>query len=54
MECPECKNNAEQLCMYGIEEEINIDYYCEKCGTIITLTWKPGKRAKQYKQGEEI
>jgi ribosomal protein S27E len=47
MECPECKNETEQLCMYGNNEEINIDHYCKQCGTLVTLTWKPGKRAKK-------
>jgi hypothetical protein len=45
MECPECREQMNQLCMYGpeSEEEINIDFHCEKCGTLATLKWKPGK-----------
>jgi hypothetical protein len=45
MKCTECENEMNQLCMYGTEEVINTDHYCEKCGTLTTLTWKPGKRA---------
>jgi len=46
MECPECKAFMEQICMYGTEEEINIDYHCENCGCIATLKWIPCKKAK--------
>jgi uncharacterized Zn finger protein len=46
MECPECKEQMNQLCMYGIDDNMNIDLYCEKCGTFATISWKPGKRAR--------
>jgi hypothetical protein len=54
MECPECREQMNQLCMYGpeSEEEINIDYHCEKCGTLATLKWKPGKRKAPEKKSE--
>lgn len=47
MKCPECSEEMQQLCMYGNEEEINIDGHCENCGTVATLKWEPGKKKKQ-------
>ena len=52
MECPECKEIMESISMSGTDEEINVDYYCEKCGTQARLTWTPGKRVNN--QGDEI
>jgi len=47
MKCPECSEEMEQLCMYGNDEDINIDWHCENCGTCATLHWTPGKKKKQ-------
>jgi hypothetical protein len=44
MECPECHKEMEQLCMYGNDEEINIDWHCEHCQCCATLKWTPKKR----------
>ena len=44
MDCPECKEIMEQICMSGTNEEITIEYHCEKCGTLARLTWNPGSR----------
>jgi hypothetical protein len=48
MECPECKEQMQQLCMYGPEtgEIISADWHCDKCGTLATLKWTPGKKAR--------
>ena len=47
MKCPECSHEMEQTCMYGTEEEINIDWHCEECGTFATLKWEPGKKKQK-------
>jgi transcription elongation factor Elf1 len=52
MECPECNNEMQQLCMYGTNEDINIDYHCDKCGTLASLKWKQGKRKVAEKNSE--
>lgn len=46
MRCPECNNYMQQLCMYGTDDEINIDYYCEICGCFAFLKWGPSKKNK--------
>jgi len=44
MKCPECQNEMNQICMYGTDDDINIDWHCERCGTLATLHWTPSKR----------
>lgn len=44
MECPECKEFMETISMFGTNEEVNVEYHCEKCGTLARLTWNPGER----------
>jgi hypothetical protein len=44
MTCPECQSVMSQICMYGTEEEITIEYNCSECQTLARLTWNPGKR----------
>jgi len=47
MECPECSEYMNPICMSGNDEEITIEYHCEKCNTYAKLIWNPGKRLKQ-------
>ena len=54
MECPECKEYMETICMFGTDEEVNIEYHCEKCGTLARLTWNPGKRSEREPLPEAI
>lgn len=44
MKCPECQNDMEQICMYGNENDINIDWHCENCGALATSHWTPHKK----------
>lgn len=41
MKCPECDEIMEQICMYGTEEEINIEYHCKNCNCLAKLQWHP-------------
>ena len=47
MECPECNEYMNPICMSGNEEEITREYHCEKCNTYAKLIWNPGKKMKQ-------
>ncbi len=47
MECPECKYMMVPICMYGDENNINTDWYCEECGTTATWSWKPSKKKRK-------
>jgi len=44
MKCPECGEEMEQLCMYGDESDVNVDWHCESCGTFAIVHWVPGKK----------
>ena len=54
MKCPECETEMEQLCMYGTDEDINIDWHCENCQTTAILKWYPHKPKYQYEKHRDI
>ena len=51
MNCPECNEPMEQICMSGTDEEINLEFHCPKCQTLARLAWNPGKQVKAVPDG---
>lgn len=44
--CPVCDEIMQQLCMYGDEETIFHEFYCEKCQTWLLQSFKNEARDK--------
>jgi hypothetical protein len=41
MECPNCNNPMEQMCMSGNEEYIRHDFVCNYCNTLLMYEYNP-------------